>query len=235
MIYRIPAKTILRALPSGIILIAACAFAAPIALTDGDWSAIRKEQLRHSQAAIPIEGGWQAQNLRQNWTTYFDGRGFEVKPNGASWRWGLRLATYGYPGQDRSLAAAQPSADVEKFSYRWDSILREWYVNGESLEHGYTLAARPGNGSGLRFHLEVRGTLNPRGSADGRSVVFEETGRAVVNYGGLKVTDATGRELDARFYVEGHGLRLDIDDANAAFPVTVDPFAQQAVLHASNP
>ena len=235
MISRITAKIVIRALHSGVIWIAACAFAAPKGLTDSDWGAIQKEYFRHRQSAVQLDGGWQAQNLRQNWSTYFDGRGFEVKPNGASWRWGLQLTTYGYRGQERSVTAAKPSADLEKFSYQWDSILREWYVNGEALEHGYTLAARPGNGSRLRFHLEVRGTLTPRVSADGRNIVFEDSGRPVVNYGGLKVTDAAGGDLDARFHVEGDGLRLEVDDSNAEYPITVDPFAQQAVLHASNP
>lgn len=210
---------------------------APKGLSDSDWSSIRKEHLRHRQAAFAVAGGWRAHNYRQDWSAFFDGRGFEVTPGKGSWRWGLRLAAYGYSGQERSVGVARPAADVEKFSYQWDSILREWYVNGDGLEHGYTLAARPGKGTGLRLLLEVRGTLESRIAADGRSVAFLEHGGgpAVVNYSGLKVTDASGRELGAHFVGEGRRLRLDIDDDEAVYPITVDPIAQQAYLKASNP
>ena len=52
-------------------------------------------------------------------------------------------------GQQRRVEKARAVAvpDVEKFSYQWDSVIREWYVNGAGLEHGYTLESRPGNGT----------------------------------------------------------------------------------------
>lgn len=213
-----------------------CAFSAAKGLSDSDWSSIQKEHLRHRQAVVPVEGGWRSQNYRQNWSAYFDGQGFEVTPGEGSWRWGLRLISYGYPGQQRRVRAAKSSADVETFAYQWDSNLREWYVNGEGLEHGYTLAARPGDGKGLQFHLEVRGMLKPQVARDGSSVAFveQEGGRAVVNYSGLKVTDASGRQLAAYFEAHVGGLRLEVNDAGARYPITVDPLAQQAYLRASN-
>jgi len=209
----------------------------PKGLSDSDWSSIRTEHLRHRQAAFDVEGGWQARNYRQNWLAFFDGRGFEVKSDNAAWRWGLKLAAYGYRGQERMVGVPKSAADVEKFSYQWDSILNEWYVNGEGLEHGYTLAARPGKGEGLRFHLEVRGTLEPQVTSDGRNVAFVEPqgGQTIVNYTGLKVTDAAGHELNARFQSEARGLRLEIDDSDARYPITVDPIAQQAYLKAVSP
>ncbi|MEO8367958.1 MAG: hypothetical protein ABI806_01995, partial [Candidatus Solibacter sp.] len=211
--------------------------AAPNNLSNSDWSSIQKEHLRHKQAALAVEGGWRARNYRQNWSANFDGRGFEVTPEHGTWRWGLKLISYGRPGQQRVVSAPKPAADVEKFSYQWDSILREWYINGEGLEHGYTLAARPGQGSGLEFHLEVHGTLEAQVGTDGRNVAFSERpgGPPMVKYSGLKVTDATGRELEARFYGEDKGLRLEIDDSAAQYPITVDPIAQEAYLKASHP
>ncbi len=219
----------------------ASAFAAttPKGLSTSAWSSIRGEYQRHRQAAFAVEGGWQARNYGQDWSTFFDGRGFEVKPRHGAWRWGLRLASYGYRGQQRWVQNARAVAvpDVEKFSYQWDSVIREWYVNGAGLEHGYTLESRPGNGSGLQLHLDVLGTLQARVAGDSQGVAFLEGGGGpvVLNYGGLKVTDATGRLLASRFYGEaGGGLRLEIDDAGARYPVTVDPVAQQAYLKASN-
>ena len=224
-------------LPLSLMVLAGAAFAAtPKGLSQSDWSSIRKEHTRHQQAASPAEGGWRARNLRQNWSSILRRAGFEVTPARGSWRWGLKLAAYGYAGQERRVGVPEAAADVEKFSYQWDSILREWYVNGEGLEHGYTLAERPGKGSGLSFHLEVRGTLEAQVAPDGRNVAFAERqgGLRVVNYSGLKVTDATGRELAARFHAGAGALRLEIDDSDARYPITVDPVAQDAYLKASN-
>ncbi|MEJ2367990.1 MAG: FG-GAP-like repeat-containing protein, partial [Acidobacteriota bacterium] len=48
---------------------------------------------------------------------------------------------------------------------------------------------------------------------------------SVLHYSGLKVTDATGRTLPARFEGISGGIRIAVNDANAVYPVTVDPFA----------
>jgi hypothetical protein len=202
-------------------------------ISGSDWSGIRGEYERHRQAAFPVDGGHRARNYGQQWVTRFDGRGFDVTPDASGWRWGLELQSYGFPGQERAVKSARAMADVEKLSYRWDSTMTEWFVNGKAgLEHGFTLASRPGvSVSALALHLAVRGTLTPRVSPDGRKVVFlDERGSPALNYAGLKVTDALGHELAARFLPEGTGLRLEIEERGARYPIAIDPVAQQAYL-----
>jgi len=124
-------------------------------------------------------------------------------------------------------------ADGTRFSYRWDANLTEWFINDQrGLEHGFTLARRPQGANGtLQFHFDVRGTLRPRVRDEGRTVAFANSDMAVVTYSGLKVTDSGGRELPARFHQAGSGaLRLEVDDSEAVYPLTVDPIAQQAYL-----
>ena len=210
----------------------------PPSLMPGDWSQIRAEYQRHRQAVFPVKGGGHhAHNYGQRWTAGFDGRGFTVTPDAGAWRWGLQLDSYGFPGQERRVTKAHAAPDVEKFSYQWDSNLEEWFVNGRNgLEHGFTLAARPGGSDApLMLHLSVLGTLTPRVSADGHNVTFEDGHSAVVNYNGLKVNDAKGHLLPARFVPESQGLRLEIDDRSAQYPLTIDPVAtQEAYFKASN-
>src|ERR1051326_1139998 len=182
--------------------------ASPNGLSGADWSSICAEYERHRQAAFPVEGGHRARNYGQRWVTRFDGRGFDVTPDAAGWRWGLELQSYGFPGQEREVKHARANADVEKLSYQWDSTMKEWFINRSGgLEHGFTLASRPGSSaSALTLHLAVRGTLTPHISADGRWVSFlDDRGVAALNYAGLKVTDAQGRELAARFTREPQG------------------------------
>ena len=158
--------------------------------------------------------------------TRSDGRGFDVTPDANGWRWGLELRSHGFPGQERGVKQARALADVEKLSYQWDSLITEWFVNGDrGLEHGFTLASRPGKAAAaLTLHLAVRGTLVPRVSPVGRRVSFlDDRGAPALNYAGLKVTDAQGRELAARFAREPGGLRLEVEERSARYPVTIDP------------
>ncbi len=103
-----------------------------------------------------------------------------------------------------------------------------------------TIRLRPGQAGfshpqGLNITLAVRGGLRLEVRGDGQDVAFvDAAGAAVLTYRGLKVFDADGRSLPARFESSRDALRLTIDDAGARYPLTVDPIAQQAYLKASN-
>jgi hypothetical protein len=218
--------------------VSACAYegspkATPKSLTESAWSGISAEYQRHRQAAFPESGGYRARNFGQRWVTRFDGHGFDVTPDAGGWHWGLALQSYGFPGHEHTVDHASVRADVEKFAYQWDSVITEWFVNGaRGLEHGFTLASRPDRSAAtLTLHLTVRGTLTPRVSLDGRRVTFiDNHGAPALNYAGLKVTDAQGRDLEARFSRESGGLRLEVEENGARYPITIDPIAQQAYL-----
>jgi hypothetical protein len=111
----------------------------------------------------------------------------------------------------------------------------EWYVNDpRGLEQGFTLAGPPdeseprGEEAPAILVLALSGSLSPVVSTDGQAVDFVTAGGAVVlHYAELKLADAGGRELPA--WMEGfaagggRGIRIVFDDAEAAYPVTVDP------------
>ncbi len=226
--------------------------AVPEGLTDSAWKSIRQEYERHRHAAVAVDGGYRARNPGQQWLTHFDGRGFSVEPaiagvepDAASWRWGLKLQSYGFPGNKRAVSGqAKMTAQNDRLTYDWDEGLLEWFVNDRrGLEHGFTLANRPPGagdpqmreGEWLELRLVVRGGLRAQGHAGGRGVSFvNEQGHTVVNYAGLKVWDADHRQLPARIHADAKGLRLTVDERRARYPLTIDPIAQQAYLKASN-
>ena len=70
----------------------------PEGLAKSDWGSIRAAYEAGRHAFEPIEGGWQARNPGQQWTTKFDRRGFVTEPKGGGWQWGLELKGYGFPG-----------------------------------------------------------------------------------------------------------------------------------------
>lgn len=212
--------------------------AVPDGLASGDWASIREAYEAGRHAAYPVDGGYQARNPGQQWTTLFDGAGFTTTPDAGGWSWGLQLVRYGWSEDEREATAPRSvSAEGERVAYVWDDQLTEWYVNDpRGLEHGYTVHARPEGVSGpLCLALAIRGGLLPEISENGRDVRFvDEQGGAVLTYAGLSVFDADGRALAAGWEALAGGLRLAVDDSGACYPLTIDPIAQQAYLKASN-
>jgi hypothetical protein len=142
----------------------------------------------------------------------------------------------------RNLGEQNQSA-IRHQEVRPQSAITEWYVNRPNgLEQGFTLAEPPGRagerreGERLWLTLELSGAWQGRAAADGQAVEFSEAaGGGTVRYDHLAVRDAKGRTLPARMSLKRRELRLEIEDAKAVYPVTIDPtFTQQAYLKASN-
>jgi len=132
-------------------------------------------------------------------------------------------------------------AEGARVEIRREGIV-EWFVNrSEGLEHGYTLPERPLSSEPadgrLRVEIAIAGDLDAEVVDGGLHVVLRDSsGSEVLRYERLKVWDATGRILEAELNGGGRHLSLEVDDADAVYPVTIDPtFVQQAYLKASNP
>ncbi len=138
--------------------------AVPQGLAKSDWHSIRAAYEAGRHSFQPVEGGWQARNPGQQWTTKFDGRGFLAEPRDGGWQWGLELKSYGFPGAERDVdapgwSAQSPvrscyphrglcgplvKADAQRLTYDWDASVQEWFVNDtRGLEHGFTVRERP--------------------------------------------------------------------------------------------
>lgn len=213
------------------VLVAAGCPAAEQALPPSDWEKIQA-QITAQRFAFREEspGRFTARHSGLLWEMEFDGRGFLVRPAGGGWVWGLELEEAQWP------VAGEMSAKANRLSVRRGREMEEWFVNdARGLEQGWTLDARPaGQPPGaLRLELHVRGGLLARGG--GESVRFENaTGAVMLEYGGLKAWDATGRVLPARLIAQSSRIAIEVEDHAAQYPVTIDPVAQTAYLKASN-
>lgn len=215
--------------------------ATPAGLSATDWEAIRMAHQSALHEFAPEGDGWVARNPGQRWTTRFDGRGFLTEPDHGEWTWGLELLGYGLGDEMIPVATTSTATrSTGRLAYQRDETLEEWWINDtRGLEHGYTLARRPGSDGAtgpLTLRLGNRGGLIPVVTADRLGVDFQDMkGKTVLHYEGLKAWDATGRRLESSFAIEGAGnFRLLVEDAGAVYPVTIDPIAQQAYLKAGN-
>jgi hypothetical protein len=122
--------------------------------------------------------------------------------------------------------ASSPLASHNRVSYRRPGV-EEWYANGPlGLEQGFTISS-----PGTPVAIALSGTLRPRLTADAVDFVAAG-GRAVLRYGGLQATDATGRPLPARLKLNGRTLRIAVDDHGARYPIRIDPLLEVAELTA---
>jgi FG-GAP repeat protein len=154
---------------------------------------------------------------------------------------GLALAGFGCEQERAAVHAAVPRATGNRVEYDRGELL-EWYVNGPlGLEQGFTLAAPPPcrarSAGPVVVELAVRGPLHAELVAQGARVELRDgAGRGAFTYSDLFARDAEGRTVATRMTVQGERLLLQVDDANAVYPLQIDPLisTQQAKLLASD-
>jgi hypothetical protein len=143
----------------------------------------------------------------------FSSAGAEIRGGGTTVRLSPLAAGRGAPVARRN-RVTYAGADV-----------REWYANGPlGLEQGFTVEHPPA-GSGHVILSQVVSGARLSQPRDGEVLL----GRGL-RYGGLRVTDATGRSMPAELGVSGHRLQIAIDAGGARYPLRVDPVVQEAEL-----
>lgn len=165
-----------------------------------------------------------ARNPRHHLRARFAPGGVLVEPvdRDSSWSWGLTLESWGRGDRLRLAGAVSPVAEGSRVEYRRGD-LTEWYVNdAKGIEQGFTIARRPEGEGLLRVRLTTTGTLVPETEGDG--LVLRDAGdRKRLGYRGLLAWDASGRDLAAHMSARDGMLTLEVDDAGAVYPVTIDP------------
>jgi hypothetical protein len=168
--------------------------------------------------------GFLARNPRQRLTASFGGAGATVTTReGAHAR--IALQGIGFGAALRPVAPARPRANENRVEYRRGAAT-EWFANGPAgVEQGFTIARQPAGAAdgALTLALDVSGTLAARRGAAGGLVLSGAGGKAVLRYGDLSVSDASGRSLPAHMTVVHGRVLISIDARRARYPLTVDP------------
>jgi autotransporter-associated beta strand protein len=113
-------------------------------------------------------------------------------------------------------------------------LTEEYSVSVDGVRQDFIVAQPPEGAGQLRVALEVSGA-SVQSQADGARLVLAGSGRKIA-YSRLRVTDATGRALPARMEAAAEeevggglparrraGLAVLVDDADAVYPVRIDP------------
>ena len=129
---------------------------------------------------------------------------------------------------------AQPLARGSRVEYRRAGAT-EWFANGPAgVEQGFTIASAAGRCRPRRAHARARTLRHAHraspGAAGGLALVGAKGGGAVLRYGDLSVTDASGRSLPARMTVAHGRVLISVDARGARYPIKYDPLVQDAEL-----
>ena len=139
----------------------------------------------------------------------------------------LYLTKYGWGS---ALRPAGPVTHVEAIGKRLDrqyaSALQEWFENTpQGLEQGFVVKRKLGRTSGpLRIRLAADGGWRMHTAGNGVRLI---KGDLTFQYAGLKAWDATGKVLVSRLSGAGSNIEIEVDDEQAAYPLTVDPILTQ--------
>jgi hypothetical protein len=133
----------------------------------------------------------------------------------------LGLSAIGRSGAQRTLGKAPARASGgNRVERNWEGVA-EWFLNQpEGVEHGWTVTERAAGEGPLVLSLSVSGA---RAVAFSNEASFESERGRVLRYGHLKALDAAGRTLPALMAATPDGLRIEVDDTEARYPVVVDP------------
>jgi hypothetical protein len=200
------------------------------------WQADAMEEIRRSEYRFSRaeSGAWTAPNRAHGLRSRFDASGLVISSRTAGeneaeggFSLELRLSAFGRSGSLAALPRNHPEASGSRIEVRHDA-LTEWYVNDDrGLEQGFTIPSPPREGdprAPLVLEMDLAGGLRGYPSEDGRAIVFRGARRAAeLRYGGLLVLDAANREVSARLEVAPGRLRIVVQDADAVYPLTVDP------------
>jgi hypothetical protein len=141
---------------------------------------------------------------------------------------GLSLGAIGYDGAWRAVGRPRVSADANRLTYV-SSGVSSWYVNGPlGVEQGFTVARPTGlaSASTLSLAISLSGDARASLAANGQSVRFVSPGGRSLRYGGLSVTDASGRVLPSTMALADGRLLLRASIGGARFPLHVDPIVE---------
>jgi len=204
-----------------------------------NWFAAVQENIKQSEYEItwqdmPVPAdlppSYQAPNRAHNLRTYFTAEGIRVIPSTEAepaWQVSMALTGYGYPGRVQKVMTAEPVATGNRVEYCRGGVT-EWYENSEQgLKQGFVLEEAPEEtntsaSAGIMLELALSGNLTPKLTAGQNIIEFTDAkGIAVQHYGKVQATDASGRELPVVITLRNRVLALQIDTAEADYPVSV--------------
>jgi len=185
--------------------------------------------------ALDTAAGVVLENPAQSLRLVFSHEGATLQADSLVWQMGL--VSWGVGDASESVERSDPVSSGNRVEVDHGGVT-EWYVNGPfGLQQGFTVAVAPGqrDGTPLALRLATPDGLTARIDPDGRGLAWcDPNGTVVLSYTGLLAVDARGEPLPAWLESRGDSLVICVNEAEATYPLTIDPWVQMAKLTASD-
>jgi hypothetical protein len=168
--------------------------------------------------------------------------GFDASfgPAGPTWKadastLGLSLVGIGYGAAVDAITPVAPDYASNEVNYRHPGVT-ETYTHGPlGLAQSITLAQRPSRAGSypLTLSMQITGGATVRVGSNSTSAEFVDNGQTLGRYRGLIVTDADDKVVPAQLAGEGTALQIRVDERDARYPLTIDPFVYAGYGQAS--
>jgi hypothetical protein len=145
----------------------------------------------------------------------------------AAGKFELRLGALVYGDRVAAPAAAIQRVVGNRVEYLRGGVTECYIREAHGVEQGFTLRenAPHNRGERLRLNLAVSGELKP--VLRGDRIELQRDGKTALSYSQLRAWDTNGRELESHRETRDNRILLSVDDWEAPYPVTIDPFLQQ--------
>ncbi|MEI7775763.1 MAG: FG-GAP repeat protein, partial [Verrucomicrobiota bacterium] len=143
------------------------------------------------------------------------------------WNLVLRLRAAGRTGALTQISATEVRSEGGRVEMA-DRVagLTQWFENRkEGVEQGFVIERKSSGSGPLEVVMAIEGNLRPEILSDTPQGIrfIDPSGSEVIRYAGLKVWDAAGHALTAQMQMHGSEVALVIAEADAKYPITIDP------------
>ncbi len=211
-------------------------------LVRSDWygdvmRSIEKAEYRFTM--IDSSGQYSSPNRKNNMRFYYDENGFSAEPRTtkipvgkpdpkkqpherefktiADWKVEFLL-------DKKQVGQGRWSVQDHQAEYITDNITVQYLNNEDGMRQNFIVNKPLAGSEELKINFTVKTTLKQQFSSDRLSFVHPREG-TVLSYDGLKVWDAEGKALAARFEKTEHEYSIHVNTLDATYPVTIDPLS----------
>jgi hypothetical protein len=195
------------------------------------------EDKEYDMRALTIPDAYAAVNHDQHLGYWFTKNGYGIKSfNEDGSTKGVWEAQFFLKGVGRQEAlglpgvakASQTGAHRLNFDYGDYAVLYDNEKPG--MEQSFLVRKRPAGDGKLRIVLQIGGDLDARvGAGDALRLSSKgDPGDTRLIYDRLKAWDRDHHQLPAHMHLSGKRLVLSVDDRDAVYPLTIDPFSHGA-------
>ncbi|PTU31036.1 FG-GAP-like repeat-containing protein [Stenotrophobium rhamnosiphilum] len=190
-----------------------------------NWLSRAKAEIQAREYWMSTEAGQaRAYNPTNRYFAQFTASGYQLLDiaGGQEPLVGVQLEGIGRGGAITPLSFGANNTEQARLQRQADGVT-EWFNNSNAgLEQGWTLSTRPQGHGPLQIQLRFEHAKIAKTSDDAVSVTSQQ--QRELQYSALKVRDASGRTIAARFVQQAPQLvAIQLDDRNARYPLEIDP------------